>query len=144
MLPWSIKVFIFCKEENVTDHTLLNTSLNLNNINIVPLFQLVLHFNGLCFSYVHFFIHSVSSSHVCRLSSTASGSDALFGPPLESAFKSHSFAGREQLQNAFAASECKSPAAHRSRPHYRDRWESTGWAILLERLFKNGKLKALN
>uniref|UniRef100_A0A672LAI1 FCH and mu domain containing endocytic adaptor 1 n=1 Tax=Sinocyclocheilus grahami TaxID=75366 RepID=A0A672LAI1_SINGR len=40
-----------------------------------------------------------------RLSSTASGSDALFGPPLESTFKSHSFAGREQLQNAFAASE---------------------------------------
>uniref|UniRef100_A0A8C2ADR0 FCH and mu domain containing endocytic adaptor 1 n=1 Tax=Cyprinus carpio TaxID=7962 RepID=A0A8C2ADR0_CYPCA len=39
------------------------------------------------------------------LSSTASGSDALFGPPLESAFKSHSFAGREQLQKAFAASE---------------------------------------
>lgn len=49
------------------------------------------------------------SFHLCRLSSTASGSDALFGPPLESAFKSHSFAGREQLQNAFAASECKSP-----------------------------------
>uniref|UniRef100_A0A673JHL1 F-BAR domain only protein 1-like n=1 Tax=Sinocyclocheilus rhinocerous TaxID=307959 RepID=A0A673JHL1_9TELE len=49
--------------------------------------------------------HSFPSSHLCRLSSTASGSDALFGPPLESAFKSHSFAGREQLQKAFAASE---------------------------------------
>uniref|UniRef100_A0A8C2HU67 FCH and mu domain containing endocytic adaptor 1 n=1 Tax=Cyprinus carpio TaxID=7962 RepID=A0A8C2HU67_CYPCA len=49
--------------------------------------------------------HSFPSSHLCRLSSTASGSDALFGPPLESAFKSHSFAGRQQLQNAFAASE---------------------------------------
>uniref|UniRef100_A0A3Q3VZF3 F-BAR domain only protein 1 n=1 Tax=Mola mola TaxID=94237 RepID=A0A3Q3VZF3_MOLML len=42
-----------------------------------------------------------------RLSSTASGSDSLFGPPLESAFKSKSFDGREQLreQSVFGASE---------------------------------------
>uniref|UniRef100_W5LB67 FCH and mu domain containing endocytic adaptor 1 n=1 Tax=Astyanax mexicanus TaxID=7994 RepID=W5LB67_ASTMX len=44
-----------------------------------------------------------------RLSSTASGSDSLFGPPLESAFKSHSFAGREQLQNAAFSSDSSSP-----------------------------------
>lgn len=38
-----------------------------------------------------------------------SGSDSLFGPPLESAFKSKSFDGREQLRDhSFAASECKS------------------------------------
>uniref|UniRef100_A0A3B4CPW5 F-BAR domain only protein 1 n=1 Tax=Pygocentrus nattereri TaxID=42514 RepID=A0A3B4CPW5_PYGNA len=43
------------------------------------------------------------------LSSTASGSDCLFGPPLESAFKSHSFAGREQLQNAAFSSDSSSP-----------------------------------
>lgn len=44
-----------------------------------------------------------------RLSSTASFSDSLFGPPLESAFKSKSFDGREHLreQSAFGASECK-------------------------------------
>lgn len=53
-------------------------------------------------------------SRVCcliifRLSSTVSGSDSLFGPPLESAFKSKSFDGREQLRDhSFAASECKS------------------------------------
>ncbi|KAG7332754.1 hypothetical protein KOW79_004588 [Hemibagrus wyckioides] len=41
-----------------------------------------------------------SSPNHSRLSSTASGSDSLFGPPLESAFKSHSFSGREQLQTA--------------------------------------------
>uniref|UniRef100_A0A3Q3W413 F-BAR domain only protein 1 n=1 Tax=Mola mola TaxID=94237 RepID=A0A3Q3W413_MOLML len=45
------------------------------------------------------------------LSSTASGSDSLFGPPLESAFKSKSFDGREQLreQNAAFSSESSSP-----------------------------------
>lgn len=44
-----------------------------------------------------------------RLSSTASGSDGLFGPPLEMAFKSKSFDSQEQLreQNTFGASECK-------------------------------------
>ncbi|KAK3566258.1 hypothetical protein QTP86_030526 [Hemibagrus guttatus] len=41
-----------------------------------------------------------SSPNHSRLSSTASGSDSLFGPPLESAFKSHSFSGREQLQTS--------------------------------------------
>ncbi|XP_059359802.1 F-BAR domain only protein 1-like isoform X1 [Carassius carassius] len=61
---------------------------------------------------------STSSPDHSRLSSTASGSDALFGPPLESTFKSHSFAGRQQLQNSFAASECKSPAAHHPRAHF--------------------------
>ncbi|KAI5610456.1 F-BAR domain only protein 1 isoform X1, partial [Silurus asotus] len=48
-------------------------------------------------------ILSLSLSLSLRLSSTASGSDSLFGPPLESAFKSHSFSGQEQLQT----SECK-------------------------------------
>uniref|UniRef100_A0A3B4WTS9 FCH and mu domain containing endocytic adaptor 1 n=1 Tax=Seriola lalandi dorsalis TaxID=1841481 RepID=A0A3B4WTS9_SERLL len=45
------------------------------------------------------------------LSSTASGSDSLFGPPLESAFKSKSFDGREQLreQNAAFSSDSSSP-----------------------------------
>ncbi|XP_046726438.1 F-BAR domain only protein 1 isoform X2 [Silurus meridionalis] len=41
-----------------------------------------------------------SSPNHSRLSSTASGSDSLFGPPLESAFKSHSFSGQEQLQTS--------------------------------------------
>ncbi|XP_047678888.1 F-BAR domain only protein 1 isoform X1 [Tachysurus fulvidraco] len=41
-----------------------------------------------------------SSPNHSRLSSTASGSDSLFGPPLESAYKSHSFSGREQLQTS--------------------------------------------
>ncbi|MCI4380543.1 hypothetical protein PGIGA_G00241190 [Pangasianodon gigas] len=41
-----------------------------------------------------------SSPNHSRLSSTASGSDSLFGPPLDSAFKSHSFSGQEQLQNS--------------------------------------------
>uniref|UniRef100_A0A3B3X986 MHD domain-containing protein n=1 Tax=Poecilia mexicana TaxID=48701 RepID=A0A3B3X986_9TELE len=42
-----------------------------------------------------------------RLGSTASGSDSLFGPPLELAFKSKSFDSRDQFreQNAFGASE---------------------------------------
>ncbi|XP_051508490.1 F-BAR domain only protein 1-like isoform X3 [Myxocyprinus asiaticus] len=59
---------------------------------------------------------STSSPDRNRLSSTASGSDALFGPPLESAFKSHSFAGREQLQNAFAASEYVAFSSDSSSP----------------------------
>ncbi|XP_060788516.1 f-BAR domain only protein 1 isoform X2 [Neoarius graeffei] len=41
-----------------------------------------------------------SSLNHSRLSSTASGSDSLFGPPLKSAFKSHSFSGQEQLQTS--------------------------------------------
>ncbi|XP_029356881.1 f-BAR domain only protein 1 isoform X2 [Echeneis naucrates] len=41
---------------------------------------------------------STSSPDHSRLSSTASGSDSLFGPPLESAFKSKSFDGREKLR----------------------------------------------
>lgn len=59
---------------------------------------------------------STSSPDHNRLSSAASGSDALFGPPLESAFKSHSFAGREQLQNAFAASEYAAFSSDSSSP----------------------------
>lgn len=59
---------------------------------------------------------STSSPDHSRLSSTASGSDALFGPPLESAFKSHSFSGREQLQNAFAASEYAAFSSDSSSP----------------------------
>ncbi|XP_016422135.1 F-BAR domain only protein 1-like [Sinocyclocheilus rhinocerous] len=59
---------------------------------------------------------STSSPDHSRLSSTASGSDALFGPPLESAFKSHSFAGREQLQKAFAASEYAAFSSDSSSP----------------------------
>ncbi|KAM9475224.1 f-BAR domain only protein 1 isoform 2-T2 [Clarias gariepinus] len=41
-----------------------------------------------------------SSPNHSRLSSTASCSDSLFGPPLESAFKSQSFSGQEQLQTS--------------------------------------------
>ncbi|XP_057211948.1 F-BAR domain only protein 1 isoform X1 [Triplophysa rosa] len=59
---------------------------------------------------------STSSPDHSRLSSIASGSDALFGPPLESAFKSHSFASREQLQNAFAASEYAAFSSDSSSP----------------------------
>uniref|UniRef100_A0A3Q4IAA5 FCH and mu domain containing endocytic adaptor 1 n=1 Tax=Neolamprologus brichardi TaxID=32507 RepID=A0A3Q4IAA5_NEOBR len=46
-----------------------------------------------------------------QLSSTASGSDSLFGPPLESAFKSKSFDSRDQLreQNAAFSSDSSSP-----------------------------------
>uniref|UniRef100_A0A3Q2D6X5 FCH and mu domain containing endocytic adaptor 1 n=1 Tax=Cyprinodon variegatus TaxID=28743 RepID=A0A3Q2D6X5_CYPVA len=45
-----------------------------------------------------------------RLGSTASGSDSLFGPPLELAFKSKSFDNRDQFkeQNTFGASEFSS------------------------------------
>uniref|UniRef100_A0A673VZ45 FCH and mu domain containing endocytic adaptor 1 n=1 Tax=Salmo trutta TaxID=8032 RepID=A0A673VZ45_SALTR len=52
------------------------------------------------------------ATHRGKLSSTASGSDSLFGPPLESAFKSKSFAGRDQLQraeNAAFSSDSSSP-----------------------------------
>uniref|UniRef100_A0AAY5K2Y2 F-BAR domain only protein 1 n=1 Tax=Esox lucius TaxID=8010 RepID=A0AAY5K2Y2_ESOLU len=54
---------------------------------------------------------AVPLSH-SRFSSTASGADSLFGPPLESTFKSKSFAGREQLQraeNAAFSSDSSSP-----------------------------------
>ncbi|TRY98423.1 hypothetical protein DNTS_017968, partial [Danionella cerebrum] len=79
---------------------------------------------------------STSSPDQSRLSSTASGSDALFGPPLESAFKSHSFTGREQLQNAFAASEYSSSPENvedsgldsPSHPPLGVSPEPTGWA----------------
>ncbi|KAL7884586.1 hypothetical protein AOLI_G00073560 [Acnodon oligacanthus] len=50
------------------------------------------------------------------LSSTASGSDCLFGPPLESAFKSHSFPGREQLQSSFPSSEYAAFSSDSSSP----------------------------
>ncbi|KAI4872289.1 hypothetical protein NFI96_027718, partial [Prochilodus magdalenae] len=59
---------------------------------------------------------STSSPDHSRLSSTASGSDSLFGPPLESAFKSHSFAGREQLQSTFPASEYAAFSSDSSSP----------------------------
>nr|XP_019953985.1 PREDICTED: F-BAR domain only protein 1-like isoform X1 [Paralichthys olivaceus]XP_019953986.1 PREDICTED: F-BAR domain only protein 1-like isoform X1 [Paralichthys olivaceus] len=61
---------------------------------------------------------STSSPDHSRLSSTASGSDSLFGPPLESAFKSKSFDGREQLreQNAFGASEYAAFSSDSSSP----------------------------
>ncbi|TMS20426.1 F-BAR domain only protein 1 [Larimichthys crocea] len=53
-----------------------------------------------------------------RLSSTASGTDSLFGPPLESAFKSKSFDSREQLreQSAFGASEYAAFSSDSSSP----------------------------
>uniref|UniRef100_A0A671WPB1 F-BAR domain only protein 1-like n=1 Tax=Sparus aurata TaxID=8175 RepID=A0A671WPB1_SPAAU len=56
--------------------------------------------------------------HRGELSSTASGSDSLFGPPLESAFKSKSFDGREQLreQSAFGASEYAAFSSDSSSP----------------------------
>uniref|UniRef100_A0A3P8SI37 FCH and mu domain containing endocytic adaptor 1 n=1 Tax=Amphiprion percula TaxID=161767 RepID=A0A3P8SI37_AMPPE len=60
----------------------------------------------------------VSSLLSVRLSSTVSGSDSLFGPPLESAFKSKSFDSREQLreQNAFGASEYAAFSSDSSSP----------------------------
>ncbi|XP_055717320.1 F-BAR domain only protein 1-like isoform X4 [Salvelinus fontinalis] len=63
--------------------------------------------------------NSISSPDHSRLSSTASGSDNLFGPPLESAFKSKSFAGREQLPRAesvFGASEYAAFSTDSSSP----------------------------
>ncbi|XP_019132934.2 f-BAR domain only protein 1 isoform X1 [Larimichthys crocea] len=61
---------------------------------------------------------STSSPDHSRLSSTASGTDSLFGPPLESAFKSKSFDGREQLreQSAFGASEYAAFSSDSSSP----------------------------
>ncbi|XP_037625020.1 F-BAR domain only protein 1 [Sebastes umbrosus] len=61
---------------------------------------------------------STSSPDHSRLSSTVSGSDSLFGPPLESAFKSKSFDGREQLreQSAFGASEYAAFSSDSSSP----------------------------
>ncbi|XP_018551425.1 F-BAR domain only protein 1 [Lates calcarifer] len=61
---------------------------------------------------------STSSPDHSRLSSTASGSDSLFGPPLESAFKSKSFDGREQLreQSTFGASEYAAFSSDSSSP----------------------------
>uniref|UniRef100_A0A3P8PFP2 F-BAR domain only protein 1 n=1 Tax=Astatotilapia calliptera TaxID=8154 RepID=A0A3P8PFP2_ASTCA len=52
------------------------------------------------------------------LSSTASGSDSLFGPPLESAFKSKSFDSRDQLRerSAFGASEYAAFSSDSSSP----------------------------
>ncbi|CDQ71423.1 unnamed protein product, partial [Oncorhynchus mykiss] len=67
--------------------------------------------DGLC--------NSISSPDHSRLSSTASGSDNLFGPPLELAFKSKSFAGREQLPRAesvFGASEYAAFSTDSSSP----------------------------
>ncbi|XP_045061439.1 F-BAR domain only protein 1-like isoform X4 [Coregonus clupeaformis] len=62
---------------------------------------------------------STSSPDHSRLSSTASRSDSLFGPPLESAFKSKSFASREQLPRAesvFGASEYAAFSTDSSSP----------------------------
>ncbi|XP_026178744.1 f-BAR domain only protein 1 [Mastacembelus armatus] len=61
---------------------------------------------------------STSSPDHSRLSSTASGSDSLFGPPLESAFKSKSFGGREQLreQSTFGTSEYAAFSSDSSSP----------------------------
>ncbi|XP_069574221.1 f-BAR domain only protein 1 isoform X1 [Brachyistius frenatus] len=61
---------------------------------------------------------STSSPDHSRLSSTASGSDSLFGPPLESAFKSKSFDSREQLREpiAFGASEYAAFSSDSSSP----------------------------
>ncbi|XP_024909262.1 f-BAR domain only protein 1 [Cynoglossus semilaevis] len=60
---------------------------------------------------------STSSPDHSRLSSTVSGSDSLFGPPLESAFKSKSFDGREQLRDhSFAASEYAAFSSDSSSP----------------------------
>ncbi|XP_041646541.1 F-BAR domain only protein 1 isoform X1 [Cheilinus undulatus] len=61
---------------------------------------------------------STSSPDHSRLGSTASGSDSLFGPPLESAFKSKSFDSREQLreQSTFGASEYAAFSSDSSSP----------------------------
>ncbi|XP_034439801.1 F-BAR domain only protein 1 isoform X1 [Hippoglossus hippoglossus] len=61
---------------------------------------------------------STSSPDHSRLSSTASGSDSLFGPPLESALKSKSFDSREQLreQSTFGASEYAAFSSDSSSP----------------------------
>ncbi|XP_019202354.1 f-BAR domain only protein 1 isoform X3 [Oreochromis niloticus] len=61
---------------------------------------------------------STSSPDHSRLSSAASGSDSLFGPPLESAFKSKSFDSRDQLreQSTFGASEYAAFSSDSSSP----------------------------
>ncbi|XP_010795968.1 f-BAR domain only protein 1 isoform X2 [Notothenia coriiceps] len=61
---------------------------------------------------------STSSPDHNRLSSTPLSSDSLFGPPLESAFKSKSFDGRDQLreQSAFGASEYAAFSSDSSSP----------------------------
>nr|XP_061790958.1 F-BAR domain only protein 1-like [Nerophis lumbriciformis] len=61
---------------------------------------------------------STSSPDHSRLSSTASGPDSLFGPPLETAFKFKSFSGREKLQeqSSFGASEYAAFSSDSSSP----------------------------
>ncbi|XP_033937801.1 f-BAR domain only protein 1 isoform X2 [Pseudochaenichthys georgianus] len=61
---------------------------------------------------------STSSPDRSRLSSTPLSSDSLFGPPLDSAFKSKSFDGRDQLreQSAFGASEYAAFSSDSSSP----------------------------
>ncbi|XP_061680036.1 f-BAR domain only protein 1 [Syngnathoides biaculeatus] len=61
---------------------------------------------------------STSSPDHSRLSSTASGVDSLFGPPLETAFKFKSFGGREQLQEqrSIGASEYAAFSSESSSP----------------------------
>ncbi|KAJ4943790.1 hypothetical protein JOQ06_006285 [Pogonophryne albipinna] len=61
---------------------------------------------------------STSSPDRSRLSSTPLSSDSLFGPSLESAFKSKSFDGRDQLreQSAFGASEYAAFSSDSSSP----------------------------
>lgn len=61
---------------------------------------------------------STSSPDHCRLSSAASGSDSLFGPPLELAFKSKSFDSQDQLRerSTFGASEYAAFSSDSSSP----------------------------
>ncbi|KAM8874890.1 f-BAR domain only protein 1 isoform 2-T3 [Spinachia spinachia] len=61
---------------------------------------------------------STSSPDHSRLSSTASGSDSLFGPPLDLAFKSKSFDSREQIQeqSTFDASQYAAFSSDSSSP----------------------------
>ncbi|KAM4574045.1 f-BAR domain only protein 1 isoform 2-T2 [Fundulus diaphanus] len=61
---------------------------------------------------------STSSPDHSRLGSTASGSDSLFGPPLELAFKSKSFDSRDQFrdQDTFGASEYAAFSSDSSSP----------------------------
>ncbi|XP_037105962.1 F-BAR domain only protein 1 [Syngnathus acus] len=61
---------------------------------------------------------STSSPDHSRLSSTASGTDSLFGPPLETALKFKSFSGRGQLQqqSSFGASEYAAFSSDSSSP----------------------------
>uniref|UniRef100_A0A3B5K6E9 FCH and mu domain containing endocytic adaptor 1 n=1 Tax=Takifugu rubripes TaxID=31033 RepID=A0A3B5K6E9_TAKRU len=61
---------------------------------------------------------STSSPDHSRLSSTVSATDSLFGPPLESAFKSKSFDSRQQLRerSGFSASEYAAFSSDSSSP----------------------------